>query len=64
MLGDPNSATEFTEAHLVMNDASDLYVCLLAPTHGKHARAALFQNKHGLDVSIEAEMTVRLKQQY
>lgn len=61
MVGYVNSAPGFTEAHLVLNGASDLYVALLGEERGKHARAALFQNELGLDAPIEAEMTVLLK---
>lgn len=49
MVGYVNSAPGFTEAHLVLNGASDLYVALLGEDRGKHARAALFQNELGLD---------------
>jgi hypothetical protein len=56
-----NSAPGFTEAHLVLNGASDLYVALFGEEGGKHARAALFQNELGLHAPIEAEMTVLLK---
>ncbi len=61
MVGYVNSAPGFTEAHLVLNGASDLYEAVLGPERGKHARAALFQNELGLDAPIEAEMTVQLK---
>lgn len=61
MVGYVNSAPGFTEAHLVLNGASDLYVALFGEERGKHARAALFQNELGLNAPIEAEMTVQLK---
>ncbi len=61
MVGYVNSAPGFTEAHLVLNGASDLYVDVFGEERGKHARAALFQNELGLDAPIEAEMTVLLK---
>ncbi|MCR9085423.1 MAG: RidA family protein [Rhodobacteraceae bacterium] len=61
MVGYVNSAPGFTEAHLVLNGASDLYVELFGEARGKHARAALFQNELGLDAPIEAEMTVQIK---
>lgn len=61
MVGYVNSAPGFTEAHLVLNGASDLYVQVFGEERGKHARAALFQNELGLDAPIEAEMTVLLK---
>lgn len=62
MVGYVNSAPGFTEAHLVLNGASDLYVALFGEARGKHARAALFQNELGLDAPIEAEMTVQLRE--
>ncbi|MCL4148797.1 UNVERIFIED_CONTAM: hypothetical protein GTU68_059909 [Idotea baltica] len=61
MVGYVNSAPGFTEAHLVMNGASDLYVALFGEERGKHARAALFQNELGLDAPVEAELNVLLK---
>lgn len=61
MVGYVNSAPGFTEAHLVLNGASDLYVEVFGPERGKHARAALFQNELGLDAPIEAELTVQIK---
>lgn len=61
MVGYVNSAPGFTEAHLVMNGASDLYVALFGEERGKHARAALFQHELGLDAPVEAEMTVQIK---
>lgn len=60
MVGYVNSAPGFTEAHLVLNGASDLYVELLGEERGKHARAALFQHELGLDAPVEAEMTVEI----
>ena len=61
MVGYVNSAPGFTEAHLVLNGASDLYVELFGPERGKHARAALFQHELGVDAPVEAEMTVQIK---
>lgn len=61
MVGYVNAAPGFTDAHLVLNGASDLYVALFGEEHGKHARAALFQHELGVNAPIEAEMTVQLK---
>lgn len=61
MVGYVNSAPGFTEAHLVLNGASDLYVELFGEARGRHARAALFQHELGLDAPVEAEMTVQIK---
>lgn len=62
MVGYVNSAPGFTEAHLVLNGASDLYVELFGEENGRHARAALFQNELGLDAPVEAELNVLLKE--
>lgn len=61
MVGYVNSAPGFTEAHLVLNGASDLYVDLFGEERGRHARAALFQHELGFDAPVEAEMTVQVK---
>lgn len=60
MVGYINCARGFTQPHLVLNGASDLYVELLGPERGKHARAALTQHELGLDAPVEAELTVEL----
>ena len=49
-----------TGLHLVLNGASDLYVDLLGPDLGRHARAALTQHQLGLDAPVEAELTVEI----
>lgn len=61
MVGYVNSAPGFTEAHLVLNGASDLYVELFGKERGRHARAALFQHELAVDAPVEAEMTVQIK---
>lgn len=60
MVGYINCAPGFTQPHLVLNGASDLYVELFGPERGKHARAALTQHELGLDAPVEAELTVEL----
>lgn len=60
MVGYVNAAPGFTQPHLVLNGASDLYVEVLGPDRGKHARAALTQHELGLDAPVEAEVTVEL----
>ncbi|MFD1880188.1 RidA family protein [Paracoccus pacificus] len=60
MVGYVSCAADFLEPHRVLNGASDLYVELLGPEHGKHARAALTQHVLGLDAPVEAELTVEL----
>ncbi|PWQ93372.1 RidA family protein [Leucothrix arctica] len=61
MIGYVNCAPGFTEPHLVLNGASDLYVELFGEASGKHARAALTQHELGVNAPVEAEMTVQIK---
>lgn len=61
MVGYVSCTADFTEPHLVLNGASDLYVELLGETHGKHARAALTQHVLGLDAPVEAELTIQIR---
>lgn len=60
MVGYVSCAPGFHLPHLVLNGASDLYVELLGPELGSHARAALTQHELGLDAPVEAELTVEL----
>lgn len=60
MVGYINCAPGFTQPHLVLNGASDLYVELFGPERGKHARAALTQHELGFDAPVEAELTVEI----
>lgn len=60
MIGYVNCAPGFTQPHLVLNGASDLYVELFGPENGKHARAALTQHELGVDAPVEADMTLEL----
>lgn len=60
MVGYVNAAPGFTEPHLVLNGASDLYVDIFGPERGRHARAALTQHELGLDSPVEAELTIEL----
>ena len=60
MIGYVSCAPGFWEPHLVLNGASDLYVDLFGPEHGKHARAALTQHELGLNAPVEAELTIEL----
>lgn len=60
MIGYVNCVPGFTEPHLVLNGASDLYVELFGKERGKHARAALTQHELGLDAPVEAELTVQV----
>lgn len=60
MIGYVNCAPGFTQPHLVLNGASDLYVELFGPENGKHARAALTQHELGVDAPVEADMTLEI----
>lgn len=60
MVGYVACDVSFTEPHLVLNGASDLYVALWGEERGKHARAALTQHVLGLDAPVEAEMTIEI----
>jgi enamine deaminase RidA (YjgF/YER057c/UK114 family) len=61
MIGYVNCAPGFTEPHLVLNGASDLYVELFGEASGKHARAALTQHELGVNAPVEAELTIQIK---
>lgn len=61
MVGYVSCAPGFTEPHLVLNGASDLYVSVFGPDRGKHARAALTQHELGLNAPVEAEMTIEVR---
>lgn len=60
MVGYINAAEGFTDAPAVMNGASDFWEELLGKEHGRHARAALYQNQLTFDAPIEIEMTVQV----
>lgn len=60
MVGYITCGTNFTQPHLVLNGASDLFVALWGEAHGRHARAALTQHELGFNAPVEAEMTLEL----
>ncbi len=60
MIGYVTCAPDFTEPHLVLNGASDLFVELWGEERGKHARAALTQHTLGLNAPVEADITIEL----
>lgn len=60
MIGYVTCAPDFTEPHLVLNGASDLFVSLWGEERGRHARAALTQHTLGLNAPVEADMTVEI----
>ncbi|WP_299365472.1 RidA family protein [uncultured Paracoccus sp.] len=60
MIGYVTCSPGFTEPHLVLNGASDLFVELWGEENGKHARAALTQHELGLNAPVEADLTVEI----
>ena len=60
MIGYVTCAPDFTEPHLVLNGASDLFVELWCEERGKHARAALTQHTLGLNAPVEADITIEI----
>jgi enamine deaminase RidA (YjgF/YER057c/UK114 family) len=60
MIGYVSCAPDFTEPHLVLNGASDLFVALWGEENGKHARAALTQHVLGVNAPVEADITIEL----
>jgi enamine deaminase RidA (YjgF/YER057c/UK114 family) len=60
MVGYVTCSAGFTQPHLVLNGASDLYVALWGEENGRHARAALTQHELGLNAPVEAELTVEI----
>lgn len=60
MVGYVTCAAGFTQPHLVLNGASDLFVELWGKENGRHARAALTQHELGLNAPVEAELTLEI----
>ena len=60
MVGYINAKPGYKDAPQIMNGASDFWVELLGEEHGKHARAALYQDQLTIDAPIEIEMTVQI----
>ena len=61
MIGYINAAPNFRDAPKVLDGASDLFVEVFGEAHGKHARAALYQNELTFDAPVEIELTVQVK---
>jgi len=61
VIGYISAAPGFKDAPKVLNGASDLWVEVLGPERGKHARAALYQDQLTFDAPIEIEMTVQVE---
>lgn len=61
LLGFVNSSDDFYEQHVVMNAASDLLAEIFGDS-GKHARSAIGVNALPLNVPIEIEIVLELKE--
>lgn len=62
LLGIVQSTAEFQEHHLVMNGCSDTLMEVFGGDVGYHARSAIGTNSLPLDMAVEVEMIVRVKQ--
>jgi enamine deaminase RidA (YjgF/YER057c/UK114 family) len=60
LLGFINSAPGFTQPHLVLNGASDLLISLFGET-GRHARSAVGMYELPMNIAVEIEMIVQVK---
>jgi enamine deaminase RidA (YjgF/YER057c/UK114 family) len=61
VLGFVNSAPDFHRQPEVINGASDLLVAVLGEK-GKHARSAIGTNNLPMNISVEIEMIVRIRE--
>lgn len=61
LVGYVHSAPDFKEAPWVLNGATDLFVEVFGPDRGKPARAALYSHTMTIDVPVEAELIVQVK---
>ena len=56
-----NAEADFTDAHVVINGASNLVHAVFGEEAGQHARSALGLQQLPLGVSVEVEMILKLK---
>lgn len=61
LFGIVQSADDFHEQHKVMNGCSDVFVQVFGQERGLHARSAIGTNALPLDISVEVEAIVRVK---
>jgi len=61
MIGYIHAAPGFQQAPWVLNGASDLFIEVLGPERGSHARAAFYQHEMTYDAPIENEVTVQIR---
>lgn len=61
IFGIVQSSDDFHEQHKVINGCSDIMVQVFGPEKGTHARSAIGTNALPLDLSVEIEAIVRIK---
>ena len=61
LLGVVQSTDDFHEQHKVVNGCSDLMVQVFGSERGKHARSAIGTNALPLDLAVEIEAIVRVR---
>jgi enamine deaminase RidA (YjgF/YER057c/UK114 family) len=61
LFGVVQSADDFKEQHLVMNGCSDVLVQVFGEERGMHARTAIGTNALPMDISVEVEAIVLIK---
>ena len=61
LLGIVQSADDFHQQHTVVNGCSDVLVEIFGPDRGRHARSAIGTNALPLDLVVEIEAIVRIK---
>lgn len=61
LFGIVQSTDDFHEQHKVVNGCSDVFVQVFGPEKGFHARSAIGTNALPLDISVEIEAIVRVK---
>ncbi|GKZ01348.1 hypothetical protein MPSEU_001085800 [Mayamaea pseudoterrestris] len=61
LFGIVQSASDFHEQHKVMNGCSDVMVQVFGKERGLHARSAIGTNALPLDITVEVEAIVRVK---
>lgn len=62
VMGFINSSSDFIEQPLVLNGASDLLVSIFGE-HGMHARSAVGVNVLPMNIPVEIEMIVKIKEE-
>lgn len=62
LFGIVQSTNDFHEQHKVVNGCSDLMIQVFGKERGLHARSAIGTNALPLDISVEIEAIVRIKE--